>query len=134
MNTRIAALSIVTAVVVGCGAATATPSTAAGTPAPSSPQTPATSPALPPSATPTPFTGLRVGMLGDSWPEGAHCGGCRPFPDRYADGLRDITGKPIDFENDSGEQATTTAAQLETLRTNAGVRESVAAADVVGIA
>ncbi|MEO6578890.1 MAG: hypothetical protein ABIO99_08350, partial [Candidatus Limnocylindria bacterium] len=72
--------------------------------------------AAPPS--PSPFEGLRFVMLGDSWPEGAHCGGCQPFPDRYTDGLGELTGMWVSYVNFSGERARDTATLLESLRSD----------------
>ena len=37
--------------------------------------------------------------FGDSWPYGAHCNGCTPFPVLYAKGLAATTGRRIDFVN-----------------------------------
>ena len=37
--------------------------------------------------------------FGDSWPFGAHCGGCTPFPELYAEGLDASLDAPVDFSN-----------------------------------
>ena len=50
--------------------------------------------------------------LGDSWPSGAHCGGCRTFVTLYADGLRKKTGRKVRFTNLTGAAA---AARLQSL-------------------
>lgn len=36
--------------------------------------------------------------LGDSWPEGAHCNGCRTFPQLHAEALQELLGRPITFK------------------------------------
>src|SRR5262245_45110608 len=47
------------------------------------------------SSTPSEPSAWRFVALGDSWPEGAHCGGCRTFVGRWADGLREAYGRDI---------------------------------------
>jgi hypothetical protein len=112
------------AFVAGCADAFPTPS----------PATPGASASARATGSAEPFDGLHVVMLGDSWSEGAHCGGCRPFPDRYADGLADLTDRSIDFRNFSGARATDTAILLDTVRSNEEVRSALSLADVVAIA
>lgn len=46
---------------------------------------------------------LTVVSLGDSWPEGAHCGGCRTFAGRYADGLRADGARRVTFVDLAGQ-------------------------------
>jgi hypothetical protein len=78
--------------------------------------------------------GLTYVALGDSWVEGAHCGGCRTFAGLYADGLEVLTGEPVEFIDLTGDRTTDSTALLESLRTDAEIRAAVAAADVVLIA
>ena len=47
---------------------------------------------------------LRYVALGDSWPEGAHCGGCRTFVDLWADALGETTGREIVLTDLTGSQ------------------------------
>jgi lysophospholipase L1-like esterase len=72
-------------------------------------------------------------MFGDSWPYGAHCNGCRPFPVLYADGLVTTTGRRIDLINKTrnGGGAQTLLAELTTSET---IRGYVQRADIVVIA
>ena len=46
---------------------------------------------------------LKFVALGDSWPEGAHCGGCRTFAGLYADGLKARTGRAVTFIDLTGQ-------------------------------
>lgn len=85
--------------------------------------------------------GLFYLALGDSWPEGAHCGGCRTFAALYADGLRKQTGRTVHFEDDTGqaqpyfeELGGGSASLLKALRTDDETRGDVANADVIMIA
>lgn len=41
--------------------------------------------------------------LGDSWPEGAHCNGCRTFPQTHAEALSELLGEPVTLHNLSGQ-------------------------------
>lgn len=79
--------------------------------------------------------------LGDSWPEGAHCGGCRTFAGLYADGLSAQTGRKIRFEDLTGqaqpyfeELGGGSASLLRALRSDSATRRVVAEADVIMIA
>ena len=78
--------------------------------------------------------GLSYVALGDSWVEGAHCGGCRTFAGLYADGLEALTGEPVEFIDLSGDRTTDSTALLESLRTDDEIRAAIADADVVLIA
>ena len=78
--------------------------------------------------------GLTYVALGDSWVEGAHCGGCRTFAGLYADGLQVRTGEPVEFIDLTGDRTTDSTALLESLRTDDEIRAAVADADVVLIA
>lgn len=78
--------------------------------------------------------GLSYVALGDSWVEGAHCGGCRTFAGLYADGLEELTGEPVEFLDLTGDRTTDSTALLESLRTDVEIRAAVAEADVVLIA
>ena len=79
--------------------------------------------------------------LGDSWPEGAHCGGCRTFAGLYADGLGEQTGRKVQFEDVTGqaqpyfeELGGGSASLLKALRSDSATRRHVAKADVIMIA
>jgi hypothetical protein len=51
------------------------------------------------SGAPEPLTFV---ALGDSWPEGDHCGYCETFAGRYAEGLEALVGGPVDFLDFTG--------------------------------
>jgi hypothetical protein len=80
-----------------------------------------------------------VVALGDSWPEGAHCGGCRTFAALYADGLEAETSRPVTFIDLTGqaqpffEEGGGTASLRHALR-GAAFQEKVASGDVIMIA
>ena len=78
--------------------------------------------------------GLSYVALGDSWVEGAHCGGCRTFAGLYADGLEELTGDPVDFIDLTGDRTTDSTALLDSLRTDDEIRSAIAEAGVVLIA
>ncbi|HSC92419.1 MAG TPA: hypothetical protein VLB86_12250 [Gaiellaceae bacterium] len=93
------------------------------------------------TATPPVPDALTVVALGDSWPEGAHCGGCRTFAGLYADGLAaegnrrvtfvDLTGQAQPFFEEEGGG---TASLLHALRDPGSFTEQVASGDVIMIA
>ena len=78
--------------------------------------------------------GLSYVALGDSWVEGAHCGGCRTFAGLYADGLEELTGETVEFIDLTGDRTTDSTALLESLRTDDEIRAAIAEADVILIA
>jgi len=85
---------------------------------------------LPALASSTEADALHYVALGDSWPFGAHCGGCTPFPELYARALE--SAGPVVFEDltlDGG----TTSDLVAMLDAADAVREDVAEADVVVI-
>ena len=88
------------------------------------------------TAEPSPSSGpgLSYVALGDSWVEGAHCGGCRTFAGLYADGLEELTGEPVEFIDLTGDRTTDSSALLESLRSDEEIRAAIADADVVLIA
>jgi GDSL-like Lipase/Acylhydrolase family len=47
--------------------------------------------------------GLTYLALGDSWIQGAHCNGCRTFPQTHAEALSELLGKPVTFQNLAGD-------------------------------
>jgi hypothetical protein len=75
--------------------------------------------------------------FGDSWPEGAHCGGCRTFAGLWADGLERITGRTINFTDLTGshepsvENEKTSASLLESLKSNLATQSATEAADII---
>jgi hypothetical protein len=79
--------------------------------------------------------------LGDSWPEGAHCNGCRTFPKIHAEGLSDVLGERVWLYNLAGSAQpyfdTPTgggsAGLLKALRTDEGFRDEVGSGDVIMI-
>jgi hypothetical protein len=80
--------------------------------------------------------------LGDSWPEGAHCNGCRTFPQTYAEGLADELGEPVTLVDLAGQAQPSfdtpgkggSAGLLEAIRTDEPFREQVASGDIIVIA
>ena len=81
--------------------------------------------------------GLTLVALGGSWPAGAHCGGCRTFTGRYADGLAKRIGAAITFVDlTEAVDPHTGAGQtpeslLAELQHDASVRDKIAQADVI---
>ena len=80
--------------------------------------------------------------LGDSWPEGAHCDGCRPFPQIHAEALEKTLGEPVTFVNLAGQAQPSfdtpgkggSAGLLDALRSDEWFREMVASGDIIVIA
>jgi hypothetical protein len=78
--------------------------------------------------------------LGDSWPEGAHCGYCRTFAGLHAAGLSEQTGRKIHFEDLTGEaqpyfeEGGGSASLLKAVRADSATRRVVADADIIMIA
>jgi hypothetical protein len=95
----------------------------------------------PPAKTSAAPEALTFVALGDSWPEGAHCGYCMTFAGRYADGLKTLAGRPVDFVDLTGDAQPFfqtagggTASLLQALRQDSSFREQVASGDVIMIA
>ena len=68
--------------------------------------------------------------FGDSWPYGAHCNGCTPFPDLYAAALN--AEAPTEFTNLT-EDGGSTESLLSEMRTYEPYRDAIAGADVIVI-
>lgn len=85
---------------------------------------------------------LHYVAFGDSWPEGAHCNGCRTFADRYGTELKKLSGKRVvvtDLLGSQepgivGDQPESSATLLESLRSNKSTRSATRRADVILIA
>jgi hypothetical protein len=85
--------------------------------------------------------GVTYVALGDSWPEGAHCNGCRTFPQTHAEALSDLLGKPVTFHNLAGQAQPYFAEPggggstglRKALQTNEAFREEVATGDIIVI-
>lgn len=96
------------------------------------------------SATPTgeaPSEGsIQYVAFGDSWPEGAHCGGCESFAYLWADLIEEQTGRTVETtsfmgaDEHSDVESKTSASLLASLREDDVTRDAVRAADVVLIA
>jgi hypothetical protein len=88
------------------------------------------------SATPA----LSYVAFGDSWPEGAHCEGCIPFPELWAEDLATQTGAEVGFEDftgdreESGAESKASASLLGSLRDGEATRAAVENADIILIA
>jgi hypothetical protein len=68
--------------------------------------------------------------FGDSWPYGAHCHGCRPFPRLYADGLAATTAHHIEFVNLTTNGGTSQSL-LASIQSSPEIRQAVASADII---
>jgi lysophospholipase L1-like esterase len=97
-------------------------------PAPSASQT-ASSTANPTSSAPAAPARTLV-AFGDSWPFGAHCNGCTPFPDLYAEALD--AEVPTGFTNLT-ENGGTTESLLAEMQSFEPYRTAIADADVIVI-
>ncbi len=71
--------------------------------------------------------------FGDSWPFGAHCDGCRPFPVLYAEGLSATTGHRIDFIN-LVTNGGTAKSLLADIKSSQSIRDAITRADIIAIA
>ncbi|MBF4763574.1 SGNH/GDSL hydrolase family protein [Nocardioides islandensis] len=80
--------------------------------------------------------------LGDSWPEGAHCNGCRTFPQLHAEMLQESLGEPVTLVDLAGQAQPSfdapggggSAGLLHALRTAESFRAEVATGDIIVIA
>jgi lysophospholipase L1-like esterase len=127
----IVAMAFTTAsIVVGCGGALPAASSGGSV---SAATAQATAPASP-SPSVTPPTALTYVAFGDSWPYGAHCNGCRPFPVLLQAGFQAAAaGREVRFLNDVTNGGT--AQELaQAMRTDPRIRADIAAADIVVIA
>lgn len=70
--------------------------------------------------------------FGDSWPYGAHCNGCRPFPELYADGLTATAEHRINFVNLTTNGGTSQSL-LKSIQSEQKIREAVMSADIIVI-
>jgi hypothetical protein len=85
--------------------------------------------------------GLVYVALGDSWPEGAHCNGCRTFPETHAEALSSVVGEPVALHNLAGQAQPYfdspggggTTGLRKALETDEAFREEVAAGDIIVI-
>ena len=93
-----------------------------------------------PTTTAAPPADLTYIALGDSWPEGAHCNGCQPFPELHAEALQAEQGARSSSENLAGQAQPGfgagggMASLLDAVRTDEAFRAEVASADVIVIA
>ena len=78
--------------------------------------------------------------LGDSWAEGAHCNGCRTFPQIHAEALEETLGEPVTLVDLRGRRnpfntpgGGGSAGLLQALRTEEEFREEVAKGDIIMI-
>lgn len=76
---------------------------------------------------------LTLVVFGDSWPYGTHCGGCQPFPYRYAKGVHTATGREVAFVNLTTNGGTA-ASLLDDIKNTPPIRQSLKRADIVIIA
>jgi len=85
--------------------------------------------------------GLVYVSLGDSWPEGAHCDGCRTFPQLHAEGLEQMLGRPITLKELAGQAQPYfdslgggAASLLEAIEADEAFRDEVGTRDIIVIA
>lgn len=85
--------------------------------------------------------GLVYVSLGDSWPEGAHCEGCRTFPQLHAEALEQTLGRPITLKELAGQAQPYfdslgggAASLLEAIEADEAFRDEVATGDIIVIA
>jgi hypothetical protein len=90
------------------------------------------------TGTPAPSTNpLRFVAFGDSWPAGEHCNGCRHFPELWADGLRTLSGRPVQLTDYTGERERSLAdgkdstTLLRTVLNESTTRAAIADADII---
>jgi lysophospholipase L1-like esterase len=102
-------------------------------PAPSAVQTSATSASTSSAAVSSSGSSWTYVAFGDSWPYGAHCNGCRPFPVLYAEGLAAATGRHVDFVN-LATNGGTAQGLLADFKSSKPIRDDLARADIVMIA
>jgi lysophospholipase L1-like esterase len=123
MNIRWVVVTAALVLVSACGAEepSADPGPSA-TPTASSPSSPAGTASAAPART--------MVMFGDSWPFGAHCNGCTPYPDLYAEALDVET--PTGFTNLT-ENGGTSDSLLTEIRSFAPYRDAIADADIIVI-
>jgi hypothetical protein len=95
----------------------------------------------PPAKTSAAAEPLTFVAMGDSWPEGAHCGYCKTFAGRYADGLKTLTGRRVHFVDLTGDgqpffqtDGGGTASLLRALREESAFADQVGSGDVIMIA
>lgn len=88
---------------------------------------PAASPSDSPQAADEKLTLL---AFGDSWPFGAHCNGCVPFPQLYADGLEEQTGEEIEFLN-LVTNGGTTGTLRDSITQDSAYRDAVKQAEII---
>ena len=121
--------------VAGCGAPAGSATPSVGATSSAAVATPLATPAVPASdgAGASAEAGLTFVMFGDSWPYGAHCNGCQPFPSLLDVAYAAITGLPIDFQNDTTNGGT--AQELAaTMRSDPAIQAHIEAADIIVIA
>ena len=125
---RLTALILVgVTILAGCASGTAASPSAVALPTAQPTST------LWPPASPSPAAALTYVAFGDSWPYGAHCNGCRPFPVLLPAGFEALSGGQVRFLNDVTNGGT--AQELaEAMQTDAKIRADIAGADIIVIA
>ena len=121
-------------IVSACGSTAASPPAAAENRSapPATQAAPSPSAAVTPSPTASVAARWTVVAFGDSWPYGAHCNGCEPFPELYVKGLEADTGKSIEFVDLITNGGTSTSLAND-MATSPAVRDAIARADIVVI-
>jgi hypothetical protein len=78
--------------------------------------------------------GLRVAVIGDTLAGQDDCGGCTPYVDLYATSLGTRTGRTVEADNLSTDDALTTAELVTRIRSDDYFRTAVAATDILIVA
>ncbi len=92
-----------------------------------------------PTSAPPAGDAVQYVAFGDSWPEGAHCGGCESFAFQWADLIETETSRTVEMTNFMGDaeesdpESKTSASLLASLGEDA-TQQAVAEADVILIA
>ena len=107
----------------GDGRASAAPATAA---------VPSPTAAITSSPTASAAADWTLVAFGDSWPYGAHCNGCEPFPELYVSGLEAATGRTIEFV-DLITNGGTSKSLADDMAASSRVRDAIARADIIVI-
>jgi hypothetical protein len=88
----------------------------------------------------SPAKALRYVAFGDSWPEGAHCGGCRTFAYQWADLIKQQTARPVQMTSFMGAaersdaESKTSTSLLSSLKGDQATQDAVRRADIVLVA
>ena len=135
MGRRLAPLLALVLAVAACGGSASAPSPAVEEQPSTTSVTSATSSSI--VASTLAGTALSYVAFGDSWGEGAHCNGCRPFPMLWLDYLQEQTGAEVEFTNFTGVREASdaegkgSASLLASIQNDEATQNAVRAADII---